>query len=59
MTVANTHDIHAKAGKQPAPGFDRAWGVLIGASLCMFCGIPPVIYYTFGVFVPEVIAQTG
>lgn len=38
--------------------YDRAWGVLIGASLCMFCGIPSVIYYTFGVFVPEIIADT-
>jgi hypothetical protein len=30
-----------KAGAIP---YDRAWGVLIGASLCMFCGIPSVIY---------------
>lgn len=39
-------------------GIDRAWGVLLGASLCLFCGVPAVIYFTFGVFVPEIIADT-
>jgi MFS family permease len=38
--------------------FDRAWGVLLGASLCLFCGAPAVIYYTFGLFLPEIIANT-
>jgi MFS family permease len=38
--------------------YDRAWGVLLGASLCMFCGTPAVVYYTFGVFLPEIIAAT-
>lgn len=45
----------------PAPrhtDIDRAWGVLLGASLCMFCGTPAVIFYTFGVFLPEIIADT-
>lgn len=46
------------AEKGRALQYDRAWGVLIGASLCMFCGIPAVVYYTFGVFVPEIIAET-
>src|ERR1700722_20700221 len=38
--------------------YDRAWRVLLGASLCMFCGTPAVVYYTFGVFLPEIIAAT-
>ena len=37
---------------------DRAWGVLLGASLCMFCGQPSVAFYTFGVFIPEIVADT-
>jgi MFS family permease len=44
--------------KTGAIPYDRAWRVLIGASLCLFCGIPSVIYYTMGVFVPEIIADT-
>jgi MFS family permease len=44
--------------KTSAVPYDRAWGVLIGASLCLFCGIPSVIYYTMGLFVPEIIADT-
>lgn len=46
-----------EAGTHPAQ--DRAWGVLLGACLCMFCGTSSVIYYTFGVFLPEIIADTG
>lgn len=38
--------------------YDRAWRVLLGASLCMFCGSPAVVYYTFGVFLPEIIGAT-
>lgn len=38
---------------------DRAWGVLLGAALCMFCGQSGVGYYTFGVFQPEIVADTG
>jgi len=38
--------------------YDRAWAVLLGASLCMFCGTPAVAYYTSGVFLPEIIADT-
>lgn len=45
------------------PGFsgdsDRAWWVVLGAALCMFCGQPAVAMYTFGVFVPEIVADTG
>lgn len=41
------------------PPIDRAWAVLIGACLCMFCGTPAVVFYTFGVFLPEIIADTG
>lgn len=37
---------------------DRAWGVLAGACLCMFCGVPAVVFYTFGVFVPEIVSAT-
>lgn len=40
------------------PPVDRAWAVLLGASLCMFCGGPAVIYFTFGVFLPEIVADT-
>ena len=38
--------------------YDRAWLVLLGACLCMFCGTPAVVYFTFGVFLPEIIAST-
>ena len=41
-----------------APQPDRAWLVLAGAGLCMFCGSPAVAYYTFGVFVSAVAADT-
>ena len=37
---------------------DRAWRILLGASLCMFCGQPAVILFTFGVFVPEIVASS-
>ena len=39
--------------------YDRAWSVLVGACLCMFCGTPAVVYYTFGVFIPEIIATSN
>lgn len=41
------------------PRIDRAWWILLGAGLCMFCGQPAVILFTFGVFAPEIIAATG
>jgi MFS family permease len=37
---------------------DRAWRILLGASACMFCGQPAVILFTFGVFVPEIVASS-
>ncbi len=37
---------------------DHAWRAMIGACVCMFCGQPPVAMYTFGVFVPEIVAAT-
>lgn len=46
------------ASVEPLP-FDRAWSVLLGACLCMFCGTPAVVFYTFGVFLPEIISDTG
>lgn len=39
--------------------YDRAWLVLVGACLCMFCGGPAVVYFTFGVFLPEIVAETN
>lgn len=45
-------------GAAAAAHYDRAWLVLLGASLCLFCGQPGVAYYTYGVFVPEIIANT-
>lgn len=50
----NHHEIAPPVLTHP---FDRAWAVLVGASLCMFCGTPAVVYYTFGVFVPEIISE--
>ena len=38
--------------------YDHAWRVLLGASICFFCGQPAVAYYTFGVFLPEIISDT-
>ncbi len=38
---------------------DRAWWILLGAGLCIFCGQPAVLLFTFGVFVPEVVTATG
>jgi MFS family permease len=37
---------------------DRGWRILFGASACMFCGQPAVILFTFGVFVPEIVASS-
>jgi MFS family permease len=38
---------------------DRAWLVLLGAGLCMFCGQPAVILFTYGTFVREIVAATN
>lgn len=38
--------------------YEKAWWVLLGASLCIFSGSASVAYYTFGVFLPEIIAAT-
>ena len=38
---------------------DRAWSVVLGAGLCMFCGQAATILFTFGVFAPEIAAATG
>ncbi|WP_331158085.1 MFS transporter [Steroidobacter sp.] len=40
------------------PDYEKAWWVLLGASLCIFSGSASVAYYTFGVFLPEIIAAT-
>ncbi|MBD3759315.1 MFS transporter [Rhizorhabdus sp.] len=40
------------------PRHERAWWILLGASLCVFSNSAPVAFYTFGVFLPEIIAQT-
>ena len=37
---------------------DRAWWVLLGAGLCIFCGQPAVILFTFGTFAPEIVRAT-
>jgi len=39
--------------------YDRAWRVLLGAGICMFCGQPAVILFTFGIMVPAVATSTG
>jgi MFS family permease len=57
-TPANPSDIVRSATSSIDIPIDRAWGVLVGASLCLFCGTPSVIYYTFGLFLPEIIADT-
>lgn len=38
---------------------DRAWWILLGAGLCMFCGQPAVILFTFGTFASEIASATG
>ena len=38
---------------------DRAWSVMLGAGLCMFCGQAATMLFTFGVFAPEIAAATG
>jgi MFS family permease len=45
----------------PAPSsqIDKAWWVLLGAGVCMFCGQPAVILFTFGTFVPEIANATN
>lgn len=43
----------------PDSRIDRAWWILLGAGLCIFCGQPAVLLFTFGVFVPEVVTATG
>lgn len=39
--------------------YDRAWLVLLGAGLCMFCAVPAVVQFTFGTFAPEISKATG
>jgi len=39
--------------------YDRAWRVLLGAGICMFCGQPAVILFTFGTMVPAITTSTG
>lgn len=38
--------------------YERAWLVVLGASLCIFSGNAAVPYYTFGVFLPEILSST-
>lgn len=38
---------------------DRAWLILLGASLCMFSSLPATILFTFGIFAPRITAETG
>lgn len=37
---------------------DAAWQVLFGAGLCMACGQPAVMLFTFGIFLPEIVRDT-
>lgn len=38
---------------------DSAWSVMAGAGLCMFAGQAATVLFTFGVFAPEISADTG
>lgn len=38
---------------------DSAWRVLLGAGLCMFCGQPAMVLFTFGLFSPAIASDTG
>ncbi|MBD3759337.1 MFS transporter [Rhizorhabdus sp.] len=38
---------------------DRAWGPLLGACLCSFCGMAAVVYFTYGLFQPHIVRDTG
>lgn len=57
MTVDNAAIQTQSEKRSLRPG--RAWLVLLGASLCIFAGNAAVPYYTFGVFLPEILADTG
>ena len=57
MTVDNAAIQTQSETSSLQPG--RAWLVLLGASLCIFGGNAAVPYYTFGVFLPEILADTG
>jgi OFA family oxalate/formate antiporter-like MFS transporter len=58
MEFAGQHRQNVSSATADAVPYDRAWWVLLGASICMFCGQPAVAYYTFGVFIPEIVADT-
>ncbi|MDF2114151.1 MFS transporter [Roseiarcaceae bacterium H3SJ34-1] len=49
----------APVSENAADRIDRAWPVLLGAGLCMFCGQPAVVLFTFGTFVREIVASTN
>ncbi len=49
----------SRATETETTQIDRAWWILLGAGLCMFCGQPAVILFTFGTFVSEVAAATN
>lgn len=62
MTVLHSESLPGKQVGSPAEkeaAIDRAWRPLLGACLCMFCGVPGVVYYTFGLFLPQIVADTG
>lgn len=44
---------------QADPPIDRAWTVLLGAALCMFCGQSAMVLFTFATFASAVSADTG
>lgn len=46
-------------GRATGPRQERAWLVLLGACICIFAGNAAVPYYTFGVFLPEIVSDTG
>lgn len=47
------------AAQDKSTKIDHAWGVLFGAALCMICGQPAVVLFTFGTFSTEIANATG
>ena len=53
------NDAGTRAPMPAEDRMDRAWSVLLGAALCMFCSQAATILFTFGIFSPRIAAETG
>lgn len=59
MSYSDTEGNDVPASARRTSAIDHAWGPLVGACLGVFCGVPGVMYFTYGLFQSHIIADTG